>query len=88
MSPDWISNLSSLGGDDQLSVLPYERWGMISSVFVDNVVKNLSANQATPSVKVNDPRVIIKIPESFDNHLTVTSLTFHDTSAPSLIRLF
>jgi len=50
---------------------------MVPPVFMDDLIKNLPANQAPPTVKINDPGIVIKIPKSLNHHLTMTSLTFH-----------
>jgi hypothetical protein len=50
---------------------------MVSPVFIDNLIKNLPANQASPTVKINNSGIVIKIPKPLNHHLTLTSLTFH-----------
>jgi hypothetical protein len=49
----------SLGSDDELSILSHERRRMEPSVLVNHLVKNFSADQASPTMKINNPGIVI-----------------------------
>ena len=57
----------------------------MSSIFANDLIINLSADQTSPPVKIDNPGIVIEIPESFDHHLTMTPLAFH-FPAPLIIR--